>query len=156
MAEPDQVELLPGVLPLISYLNERAFSIVVVSNQSGIQRGLVTPEQALAVHQRFCDLLGKAGADITAVLYCPHSPSENCQCRKPNPGLLLQAAEQFQIALTDSFMVGDKISDCEAGLRVGCRSILIDWESNQHSVGVGFEVVHNLEELLLLIKTSES
>lgn len=159
MADPDQVVLLPGAIELLSRLNAQNFLIVVVSNQSGIQRGLITPDQARAVHERFTALLRDAGIQIAAVLYCPHGPEENCDCRKPKAGLLTQAAGNLRIDLTGSYMVGDKLSDCEAGHRAGCRSILIDWKGQTgpdsiNAIGCT-RVVHNLEELSKLLSICE-
>jgi histidinol-phosphate phosphatase family protein len=156
IANPDQVELLPGALDLVSYLDAQGLSIVVVSNQSGIQRGLITPEQALAVDERFRSLFRNAGTSFAAILYCPHGPSENCQCRKPEPGMLFQAAAELQIDLTNSYMVGDKSSDYEAGKRAGCRSILIDWQNTLSSPDASREIVHDHAELLSLFKACES
>jgi D-glycero-D-manno-heptose 1,7-bisphosphate phosphatase len=129
MARPAQVELLPGAIELLDCLSGLGFLTVVVSNQSGVGRGLITPGQADAVHRRFTQLLADVGVVIDTALYCPHAPDVDCLCRKPQPGLLLQAAEEHNIDLSRSFMIGDKVSDCEAGLAAGCKSILFSAES---------------------------
>jgi D-glycero-D-manno-heptose 1,7-bisphosphate phosphatase len=122
--DPSQVELMPGAADLLSDLLDRGLKIIVVSNQSGIGRGFITNHQAALVHREFLAALERAGTRVDATLYCPHAPEEDCSCRKPKPGLLLEAAERYCIDLERSVMIGDKLSDCEAGERAGCRSIL--------------------------------
>lgn len=106
-------------------LAEKGFLLVVVSNQSGIGRGLITEEQAAAVDRRFRELLAENGISLAGAYYCPHAPDAGCLCRKPLPGLLHTAAEALQIDLAQSYMVGDKVSDCEAGEAAGCSAVLI-------------------------------
>lgn len=127
-SDPEQVRLLPGVADALRYLQQRGLVLVVVSNQSGIGRGRITQEQADAVHARFLNCLHQAGVTLMAAYYCPHAPEEGCRCRKPSPGMLQQAANDWGIALEQSFLVGDKLSDIEAGQRVGCFSLLLSPE----------------------------
>jgi histidinol-phosphate phosphatase family protein len=122
--DPEQVRLLPGAASALRELQQRGFSVVVVSNQSGIGRGLVTKDQADRVHARMVAELAAWGVRIDGAYYCPHSPQEGCVCRKPAPGLLLRASADLGFDLTRSFLVGDKLSDIEAGKRAGCRTIL--------------------------------
>lgn len=123
--DPDQVRLLPGVRDALAELSCLGFALVVVSNQSGIGRGLILPAQAQAVHERFIKELAAGGVTLDAALYCPHAPEEGCPCRKPLPQMLLQAAGRLGIQLARSVMVGDRASDVEAGRRAGCRTILL-------------------------------
>jgi D-glycero-D-manno-heptose 1,7-bisphosphate phosphatase len=123
--DPDRVHLLPGVAETLRELEHRGFLLILVSNQSGIGRGLVTPAEAAAVHARLVELLARAGARLHAAYYCPHTPDEGCLCRKPAPGMLLQAAKEWDIDLSRSFFVGDKPSDIEAGKATGCFTILL-------------------------------
>jgi histidinol-phosphate phosphatase family protein len=127
--DPGEVSLLPGAVEALSTIAASGFRIVVVSNQSGIGRGLVSPEEADAVHDRFAAVLQEAGVRIDGAYYCPHSPDDGCDCRKPAPGLLLRAAEELDIDLASSIMVGDKDSDLEAGRRAGCSAVRFrgDW-----------------------------
>jgi D-glycero-D-manno-heptose 1,7-bisphosphate phosphatase len=122
--EPGQVRLLPACAQALSSLKQQGFALVVVSNQSGVGRGLITAEEAAGVHRRFADLLAEQGVVVDAVYYCPHAPEEGCLCRKPSPTLLLRAAQELELDLPRSFMVGDKSSDVEAGRRAGCRTVL--------------------------------
>jgi rfaE bifunctional protein nucleotidyltransferase chain/domain len=123
--DPGQVRLLPGAAPALRALQEAGFVLAVVSNQSGIGRGLVRPEEALAVHRRFADLLAAEGVVLGGAYYCPHAPDEGCACRKPSPGLLLRACADLGAAPARSFLVGDKPSDAEAGRRAGCATVLL-------------------------------
>lgn len=99
--------------------------LVMVSNQSGIGRGLITPEEAAAVHARLEELLAAEGVALAGVYYCPHAPDAGCDCRKPSPGLLLRAASDLGIDLAGSYAVGDQPRDVEAGRRAGCRTALL-------------------------------
>jgi len=121
--DPATVRLLRGAAEALRVLEAHSLLLVVISNQSGIGRGIIAPAQAGAVADRFVECLAEHGARVHASYYCPHTPDEQCPCRKPAPGMLLRAAAEWGIALERSFMVGDKPSDVEAGQRVGCRSI---------------------------------
>jgi D-glycero-D-manno-heptose 1,7-bisphosphate phosphatase len=123
--DPEQVRLLPGAAEALAELRRKGFALVLVSNQSGIGRGLIRPEEAEQVHCRVALRLEEGGAPFDGAYYCPHAPEDLCRCRKPNPGMLLRAAEELGIDPGRSFMVGDKPSDVEAGRRAGCRTILL-------------------------------
>lgn len=125
-SDPSDVALLSGVAPALLALQDAGFQLVVTSNQSGIGRGLLTPEQAERVHRRVVEMLAAQGIVMDGWYYCPHRPDEGCHCRKPAPGLILRAADDLVIDLARSYMVGDKESDMEAGRRAGCESILFD------------------------------
>ena len=131
--DPDRVELLPGVLPGLQRLHTAGYRLIVVTNQSGVARGLF-PESALAgLEARLRQLLWMAHVPLAGFYYCPHHPQGcvtpyalDCTCRKPRPGLLLKAASTHHINLAQSWMMGDILDDVEAGHRAGCRTILID------------------------------
>jgi D-glycero-D-manno-heptose 1,7-bisphosphate phosphatase len=120
---PDDVELVPEAPEALARLRELGLKLVVVSNQSGVGRGLVTADEAASVHRRFVEALRAHGVELDAAYYCPHAPEEGCSCRKPSPELLERAARELDLDLGESFMVGDKESDLEAGRRAGCRTI---------------------------------
>jgi len=122
---PEDVRLLPGAVDLLKYLRKSGYLLVVVSNQSGVGRGLITELQAAQVHERFISLLAQQGVLLNGIFYCPHAPEIHCDCRKPLPGMLLKAAEQLDIDLARSYMIGDKPSDCEAGQAAGCNTFLL-------------------------------
>lgn len=123
--DPADVAVIPGAVDALAELARRGFAVVVVSNQSGIGRGLVTPEQADAVHDRFVAVLQDLGVRIDGAYYCPHAPDEGCSCRKPSPELVFRAAEDLGLDVAASFMVGDKPVDVETGGRAGCTTILL-------------------------------
>jgi D-glycero-D-manno-heptose 1,7-bisphosphate phosphatase len=123
--EPERIRLLDGVGAGLRTLRDAGFALVVISNQSGIGRGIIDPAEATAVHDRFITLLGAEQVQLDATHYCPHAPSDGCDCRKPEPTMLVRAAADLDISLGDSFMVGDKLSDAQAGHRAGCRTILL-------------------------------
>ena len=133
----EQFELLPGAAEAIRRINASGYLAIVVTNQPVIARGEVTREQLREIHDKMETLLGREGAYVDAIYYCPHHPHRgypgevaelkiNCDCRKPKPGLLLQAAEDYNIDLTKSWMIGDSQSDMQAGEAAGCKTALVD------------------------------
>jgi D-glycero-D-manno-heptose 1,7-bisphosphate phosphatase len=122
--DPEAVRLLEGAPEALAALRRAGFALVVVSNQSGIGRGLVSQEEADAVHARFVAELRARGVELDDVRYCPHAPEDACACRKPAAGLLLDSARELGLDLDRSFMVGDKPTDVEAGRTAGCRTVL--------------------------------
>jgi D-glycero-D-manno-heptose 1,7-bisphosphate phosphatase len=127
----DDFEFIPGAPEAIRLLNEAGFLVVVVTNQSGIARGYYTEEDVLHLHRHIAAQLETVGARVDAWYFCPHHPSGRgsyaltCRCRKPLPGMLLEAASRFDIDLASSVMIGDKLADVGAGLAAGCRTILV-------------------------------
>jgi histidinol-phosphate phosphatase family protein len=121
--DPHQVQLLPGAGRALAALQERGVVLVLVSNQSGIGRGLIEAREAEAVHRRLEECLLEHGVRLAGTYYCPHAPEARCDCRKPSPHMLVQAAQTFGIELSHSFMIGDKVTDVVAGRRAGCRTI---------------------------------
>jgi D-glycero-D-manno-heptose 1,7-bisphosphate phosphatase len=125
--------LLPGAAKAIRRLNEQQIPVIVVSNQSGLARGYFPEELLVAVHEKMTWLLSEKGAHIDGLYWCPHHPDakierfkvKDCACRKPKPGLLEQAAQELDLDLTRSFMVGDRWSDIRCGARAGATSILV-------------------------------
>jgi D-glycero-D-manno-heptose 1,7-bisphosphate phosphatase len=124
-SRPEQVELLPDTAAGLARLKADGFKLVVISNQSGIGRGLVTEADAQRVHARLVAVLADAGVDLDGAYYCPHAPEDACTCRKPSPELILRAARELDLDPGRSFMVGDRDSDLESGRRAGCRTILL-------------------------------
>ena len=129
---PEDFELFPNTASAVRLLNEQGFKVIVVTNQSGIARGHFTEETLAEIHEKMKGELGKESARVDAIYYCPHHPDDNCDCRKPNPGLVLQAVRDFDIDLEHSVAVGDLQMDVDLGKAVGCRTILI---GNASSVG---------------------
>lgn len=127
----DEFEFTPGAVEAIRLLNQSGYLVVVVTNQSGVARGYYAEADVETLHSHIDQLLALQGARVDAWYYCPHhehgKPPYNlaCDCRKPLPGMLLQAAADHAIDLTRSWMVGDKLADIEAGQAAGCRPVLV-------------------------------
>jgi histidinol-phosphate phosphatase family protein len=121
--DPALVRIVDGAVAALAALG-KTYALVVISNQSGIGRGLVTEAEAAAVHQRFVRVFADAGVMFDGVYYCPHAPDAGCRCRKPAPGLLLDAAGELGLDLARSIMIGDKPSDLEAGRAAGCAWVV--------------------------------
>ncbi len=124
-SRPEDFELFPNTAEGIRLLNEHNFKVIVVTNQSGIARGYFTEETLADIHQKMRDELAKEGAFVDGIYYCPHHPDDNCDCRKPKPKLVLQAASEHDIDLERSFVVGDLPMDIELGKALGCQTILV-------------------------------
>ena len=133
--DPEGVELLPGAAAGLRTLADQGWMFVVVSNQSGVGRGLITPDEMAAVQERFLDLLARDGVQITASYLCVHAPEEECACRKPSPGALLRAAAEHGIDLERSWMAGDREGDILCGRAAGCSTIWL--RNGDHPVGAG-------------------
>lgn len=123
IGRPEDFEILPGVPEAIRALNEAGYLVVVVTNQRGVARGMLTMEEIAEVHARLRSELKKSGARVDAIYVCPHADGE-CHCRKPDTGLFLMAEKDFDIDKGRSWMIGDSDTDVEAGRRYGVRTIL--------------------------------
>jgi D-glycero-D-manno-heptose 1,7-bisphosphate phosphatase len=132
LSAPSQVQIIPGSAEAIAALNRAGWPVVVVTNQSGVARGLFTLDVLHAVHRRISEqLLGK-GARVEAYFFCPHHPAAEvaeyrleCSCRKPRPGMLVRAARELGLDLAGSWMIGDRDTDLQAGAAAGTRTILV-------------------------------
>jgi len=125
-----ELEIFSNIVEPIKCFRNAGFLIIVITNQSAINRGLTTDEKINQIHTTIQNFLRKNGTVIDRFYYCPHRPDENCICRKPKPGLFFMAAAQMNIDLKSSWMIGDKDSDLQAATIAGCRSIKIDNEIN--------------------------
>ena len=115
---------LPHVAKAIESLNKAGFLIIIITNQRGVARGLMTMADVQDIHNNMCKVLARQGAVITDIFICPHADN-SCECRKPKIGLFLQAEAKYQIDKRKSFMIGDSASDIEAGKKYGVRTIAI-------------------------------
>ena len=125
LADPSLVVLTPGAALALAEFRRLGFSIVMISNQSGIGRGYFTEEQLKQVNDRMLELLAEGGATIDAIYYCPHRPDENCNCRKPKTGMLEQACHDFEVDKAHSVMIGDLRGDVDMGKSFGIKTIQI-------------------------------
>ncbi|HEY6566576.1 MAG TPA: HAD family hydrolase [Actinomycetota bacterium] len=123
--EPDQLELLPGAAAAIRRLRELGLGIAIVTNQAQVGRGLLTPDQLTRIHERLRSMLAEQDATVDAVLFCPHPPEDGCDCRKPLPGMAVEAADRFGFDPAEAFVVGDHASDMGMGRAIGARTILV-------------------------------
>lgn len=114
-----QVKIIPEAIRALSLTQARNYKIVIVTNQSAIGRGLVHPEKAHEINRQLVNLIQHNGGQVDGVYVCPHKPDDKCFCRKPKPGLLLQAAHELSLDLQRSWMIGDAWSDVQAGQRAG-------------------------------------
>lgn len=122
---PEQIEYLPGVFQALRDLRDAGFQFVVVTNQSGIARRIVTIENLDEIHRRMREEFARHGVYFAGFYYAPYSVESQHPIRKPNPGMLLRGALDHRADLAKSWMVGDRISDVQAGFRAGCRTVLL-------------------------------
>ena len=153
------VVLVPGAAAAIAKLKKAGFLVIVASNQGGLGERLdgsiqwkghpLTRENLAAIHAELLKQLG-AEAAPDAIKFCPHSTSLNCECRKPKPGMLLEAAAEFGIDLAKSFMIGDRATDVEAGVAAGATGILVlsgmDGDKDRNAVPTGTQIFPSLAE----------
>jgi D-glycero-D-manno-heptose 1,7-bisphosphate phosphatase len=158
----EEFEFVPGAPEAIRMLNEAGYVVVVVTNQSGVARGYYTEEDVETLHRFISQQLERFGAFVDAWLYCPHHPSGKgsyslpCSCRKPLPGMLLEAAHRFGIDLDQSVMIGDKAVDIDAGRAAGCRPILVRsgyGAAEESRIAEGVEVY---DDLLCAVRSLDS
>jgi D-glycero-D-manno-heptose 1,7-bisphosphate phosphatase len=130
---PDHIRLQPLAIEGLKKLQEQGYLLIVVSNQSGIARGYFHEDAMAIVRKKLNDMLMKESIQLNGYFFCPHHPEGTilkyaieCNCRKPKPGMILKAAEEFNVRLSDSWMVGDILHDVEAGNKAGCKTVLID------------------------------
>ncbi len=121
-----EFEFLPNTKKALKKINESGYMLIIITNQSPIGRGIFKPEILDGIHQKMLGELSKAGVRIDAIYFCPHKPGDGCSCRKPEPGLLVKAAEDFNIDLSNSWMIGDSDSDIVSGKRAGCRTAMVN------------------------------
>lgn len=135
--DPEQIEYLPGVFDALCLLRDAGFQFIVVTNQSGVARGLVTIANLDEIHRRMTDAFAQHGIFFAGYYYAPFSVESNHPMRKPNPGMLLAGAQDHGADLPSSWMIGDRMSDIEAGARAGCRTILLEGVESAESIAAG-------------------
>ena len=125
LSDPEQVELLPNASEGLAELRRLGLGLIVVTNQSGVGRGMFDEARLNVVHDRLRGLLAASGAEIDGIVCCPHHPDEGCGCRKPLPGLIGLAARQYGFEPAASFVIGDKPCDIDLGRAVGATTLLV-------------------------------
>jgi histidinol-phosphate phosphatase family protein len=145
--DPAQVRLLPGVSEGLAACRAAGYLLAIISNQSGVGRGYFGPEAVDAVHRQLLDLLATSGITIDDAQYCLHAPEDRCDCRKPSPRMIQRSARRLGADLKQSFMVGDKPSDVEAGRLAGCRTILLRDDATRTDSGAADFVARDWHEI---------
>lgn len=151
IGDAEDFALIDGVPDALRILRDLGFALVVVTNQSGIGRGYYTEADYRRVTDRMRALLAVEGVALAAILHCPHAPDDGCSCRKPQPGMIVQAAAALDIDLARSVLFGDKASDLEAGRRAGVRSCFLvgtDPQAAPGADGVGANLLSCVRLLL--------
>lgn len=120
----NQIELIKTIYPVISLLQNEGYVVIMVTNQAGINKGIVTRKQVDEINQHIIQSLKKYGIEIFDVYVCPHKIEEKCKCRKPEPGLLLKAGEEHDLDLENSVIIGNSDMDTEAGRRAGLKKVI--------------------------------
>jgi D-glycero-D-manno-heptose 1,7-bisphosphate phosphatase len=142
----DQIVILPGVDDAIKRLNEAGYRVLVVTNQRGVAKGMVRLAELDHIHEQLIRRFAENGAIIDNIYFCPHDLDKKCACRKPEPGMLHRAVDEFGIATQLSWMVGDSSADVLAGQKAGCRTILISESSSREACGLADVIAKNLSE----------
>ena len=132
ISSPDQIKFIPGSIEAIKQLNQAGYKVIIISNQAGIARGLLTEDMLQTIDKIIHRQILSGGGHIDASYYCPHHPEHGvypykqvCECRKPHPGLIKRAVRDQALELAGSFMVGDKSSDVETGKRAGVKTVFV-------------------------------
>jgi len=125
LKDPEQLILFPQVGESLFLLQQAGYNLVIVSNQSGVGRGLINREQLNQIHKRLDEILASFSVKLDHYALCLHRPEEGCACRKPEPKMIVDTARSLNIDLAHSYMVGDRICDLEAGRRARCRGSLL-------------------------------
>lgn len=149
LADPEGVEILPGAADALRRLQQAGYALVLVTNQSGIGRGLYSPADFRAVQERIEALLAAAGVTLAGVYWCPHHPAEGCTCRKPGLALFQRAATELDLDLAASVYIGDRLRDVVPAARLGGRALLVRTgygAAESAGAGAGIEVVGDLAE----------
>ncbi len=153
---PDQIELFPNTVDGIRLLKSLGLTVVVVTNQSAIGRGIFNLERLDEIHKHLGNLLAEQDAAVDAIYFCPHTPEDNCECRKPLTAMAQQAAKDFNADLTQSFMIGDNVCDIELGKNINATTILVRTGYGTRTESEGKTkpdyVVENLFEAACLIE----
>lgn len=144
----DEWKPIPGSLEAIALFNNNSFKVVVITNQSGIGRGLYDEAALDEMHNKMLRLTRELGGEIETIYYCPHIPTDNCECRKPKPGLLNKFAEEKNRSLTDIYFVGDKLADIQAAETAGAKPILVKTGKGHATLIKNPEIKHPVFENL--------
>jgi D-glycero-D-manno-heptose 1,7-bisphosphate phosphatase len=145
---PEEWQPIEGSLDAIALLNRHGYKIVVITNQSGLARGLFDEDMLERIHQKMRQMIEEKGGKIDLIYICPHGPNDECNCRKPKPGMLEIFAREHNVNLTDITFIGDSLRDIQAAQAVGAKAILVKTGKGQktltHNPGLNIPVFENL------------
>ena len=145
---PDEWIPIPGSLEAIALLNNHGYKVIVITNQSGLSRGFYNEITLAEIHKKMSALSQAKGGNIEKIYICPHGPDDNCQCRKPNPGMLTDFAKEYNRSLTDIYFIGDKLADIQAALAAGANPILVKTGKGQRTIknnpDINYPIFENL------------
>jgi len=127
LSDPKDFVFIDGTIEALKILKEKGYLLIVITNQSGIARGYYDQERLAKIHSKMTDILKDHEMVLDDIFFCPHHPKFTglCDCRKPNPGMILKAADKYRINLEESYMVGDTLKDIKAGRNAGCQTALV-------------------------------
>lgn len=152
LSDPGDLQFLPGAEAGLRKMSQLGFRLVIITNQSGVARGLFSLARLEEIHARLEEMLRSAGIRLERIYYCPHAPADGCDCRKPNLALMHRAAEDLQFDMSESIVIGDKPSDIEFGRRAGAVTMLIGHGTHAAPSRGPSHVVENLEAAADLIE----
>lgn len=156
LREPEGVAILPGTRELLAAAREAGWGVAILTNQSGVARGLMTLDDVRAVHERMLELIGDPQLTMDHIFICPHGPDDPCDCRKPLPGLALEAARKYDVDLSRSLVVGDRVRDLQAGRAVGAHTALVRTgygaKEEPHAGEAADWIVDGLAELIPVVR----
>ncbi|BAQ63070.1 D-glycero-D-manno-heptose 1,7-bisphosphate phosphatase [Geminocystis sp. NIES-3708] len=157
LSHPEQVSLPQGAAEALKIWQNSGYKLVIVTNQSGISRGYFSLEEVKAIHKRIIEKYRYFGVEFADILMCPHQPSDNCNCRKPLPSLILNYSQKYNINLSQSFFIGDAPSDIECAFNAGCQPVLLltgRGKETQEKISkdkISIPIFENLSDTLQLI-----
>lgn len=156
LSDPAQLELIPGAAEAVRRLNQAGLGVCVLTNQSGIARGYFDMARLEAIHRRMAELLAAEGAHVDGVYLCPHGPDDDCDCRKPLPGMVERAVAEHGFDPSRAFMIGDKKADVELGRGVGATAILVRTGYGRQAEAAGTAADHVADDLLAAVRYIEA
>ena len=121
----DKIKLFPDTIEALKYLADNDFAVILITNQAGIAEGRMNTQDFERINNKVLEMVAPSGVKILKTFMCHHAPGDNCECRKPKPTMLLEAAKEFDIDLARCYMVGDRESDIKAGINAGTKTILV-------------------------------
>ena len=127
LSNPDDFKFIEGSIEALKLLKKLGYLLIIITNQAGIARGYFTENTLKSIHNKMIQILNQNNVELDGIFFCPHHPNFTgpCDCRKPNPGMILQAKDKYNINLRESFMVGDTLNDIKTGLAAACQTVLV-------------------------------